>query len=110
MPFKDNSFDCSIILTVPHHTEYQKDIILDSMGVTKKRIIVLEDIYTNIIEKIIINVVDSIINLELRHPHLNRANPEWRIFFKAHGLKIITVRFPRRYLVFKPVLYELEKI
>lgn len=110
MPFVDNTFDCSMILTVLHHTNQQKELLDEAMRVTKKKIIVLEDVYTNKIEKYITQFVDIIINLELRHPRSNRTDSEWRGFFNSLGLKIVNVRFPKRYLVFKPVLYELEII
>jgi len=110
MPFVDNTFDCSMILTVLHHTTQQKELLDEAMRVTKRKIIVLEDIYTNKIDRYVTQFVDSIINLELRHPRTNRTDSEWRLFFKSLGLRIVNVRFPKRYLVFKPVLYELEII
>ena len=111
MPFKDNTFDCSMILTVLHHTDQQKEILKEAIRVTKNRIIVMEDIYTNKMDKFITQFVDSIINLELKgHPHSNRTDSEWRLFFKSLGLRIVNVRLPKRYLVFKPALYELEII
>ena len=111
MPFKDNTFDRSMILTVLHHTDQQKEVLKEAMRVTKNRIIVIEDIYTNKMNKCITQFVDSIINLEIKgHPHSNRTDSEWRLFFKSLGLKIVNVRLPKKYLVFKPVIYELEII
>ena len=92
MPFKDNTFDRSMILTVLHHTDQQKEVLKEAMRVTKNRIIVIEDIYTNKMNKCITQFVDSIINLEIKgHPHSNRTDSEWRLFFKSLGLKIVNV-------------------
>lgn len=110
MPFKDNTFDLSIILTVLHHTDKQDEVLKEAMRVTKKRILIIEDIYNNQIDKFITQIVDSLINLEIRgHPHSNRNDQEWKEYFKNLGLKISETKYPNRYLVFKPVIYELEK-
>lgn len=110
MPFKENAFDLSIILTVLHHTDRQDEVIKEAMRVTKKRILIIEDICNNIIDKLVTQIVDSLINLEIRgHPHSNRNDQEWKDYFKNLGLKISKTKYPNRYLVFKPVIYELEK-
>ncbi|NPV50693.1 MAG: class I SAM-dependent methyltransferase [Candidatus Methanofastidiosum sp.] len=108
MPFADNTFELSMILTVLHHTNHQKELIKEVMRVTKNRIIILEDIYTNRIDKLITKFVDGLINLELNGINSNRKDSEWRILFNNLGLKILNVRFLNKYLVFKPVIYELE--
>ena len=108
MPFKDKTFDTSIILTVLHHTDKQKEIIAEAMRVTRNKIVVMEDIHVNQMDKYITQFVDSLINLEIRgHPHSNKNDSEWKDFFQRLGLKIIDVKYPKRYLVFKPAIYEL---
>ena len=108
MPFADNSFGHSVTLTVLHHTNYQKELIKEVMRITKKRIIILEDKYTSRIDKFMTKFVDSLINLEFDGINSNRTDSEWRNFFNTNELKIVNVKFLKRYLVFKPVIYELE--
>jgi ubiquinone/menaquinone biosynthesis C-methylase UbiE len=108
MPFKENTFDKSMILTVLHHTNQQKILIKEVMRVTKNRIIIIEDVYTNKIDKLVTKFVDILINLEFNGIQTNRTDPEWRNFFNSNGLRIVNVKFLKRYLVFKPVIYELE--
>ena len=108
MPFKENTFDKSMILAVLHHTNQQKILIKEVMRVTKKRIIIIEYVYTNKIDKLVTKFVDSLINLEFNGIQSNRTDSEWRNFFNTNGLRIVNVKFLKRYLVFKPVIYELE--
>ncbi|NMC60940.1 MAG: methyltransferase domain-containing protein [Candidatus Methanofastidiosa archaeon] len=109
MPFRDKTFDMSIILTVLHHTNQQNQVLKEAMRVTRKKILIIEDIYNNKIDKFITQVLDSIINLEIRgHPHSNRTDSEWKEYFKSFNLKVLNVRYPPRYFIFKPVIYELE--
>ncbi|GAG39124.1 unnamed protein product, partial [marine sediment metagenome] len=76
IPFKKNKFDNALILTVLHHTPYPKKIIKEAKRVSKK-IIIIEDIYTNKIHKYVTYFVDSFLNLEfIGHPHSNKTDKE----------------------------------
>jgi ubiquinone/menaquinone biosynthesis C-methylase UbiE len=108
MPFKENTFDKSMILAVLHHTNQQKIVLKEVLRVTKNRIIIIEDVYINKIDKLLTKFVDSLINLEFDGINSNRTDSEWRNFFNTNGLRIVNVKFLKRYLVFKPVIYELE--
>ena len=61
LPYKNASFDSALILTVLHHTPDPKEVLLEAKRVAKK-IVVIEDIYTNPIQRYLTYFVDSIVN------------------------------------------------
>ncbi|MFW6252958.1 MAG: hypothetical protein ACOC4F_03410 [bacterium] len=76
-----------------------------------KRIIVIEDVYTNAAQKHLTFFTDSVFHLEFRgHTHSNRTDTEWRKAFVDLGLKleVATVRERRVLLFYRQVAYGLE--
>ncbi|KKQ80603.1 MAG: Methyltransferase type 11 [Parcubacteria group bacterium GW2011_GWC2_38_7] len=109
MPFPDNSFDTAIILTVLHHTPNPELILAEAKRVSKK-IIIIEDIYSNIFEKYLTYFFDSLLNFEFAgHPHTNKSDKEWKETFTKLGLKLIASKRKRSLLVFNHATYLLEK-
>jgi ubiquinone/menaquinone biosynthesis C-methylase UbiE len=109
IPFDDNKFDITLILTVLHHTPYPEKIIEEAKRVSK-RIIIMEDIYTNVFHKYITYFFDGLLNLEfIGHPHTNKNDKLWKETFDKLGLKIIETRYHSSYLVFRHATYYLEK-
>jgi len=109
MPFKDNEFDTSLISTVLHHTPDPEKILLEAKRVSK-RIIIIEDIYSNWLHKYITYFFDSLLNLEfIGHPHTNKSDKQWKKTFKKLGLKLIDTKYNTSFLVFKNAIYYLEK-
>jgi len=110
IPFKNNSFDQAMILTVLHHTPDPEQIILGAKRVAKQ-IVIMEDTYNNFFQKIATFVMDSIGNLEFfGHPHTNKNDREWRELFKKNGLKLLGVRKEKYMWVFEGTTYHLETI
>lgn len=108
MPFKDNSFDIALLLTVLHHTPCPEKVIEEAKRISK-RIIIIEDIYTNKLHKYLTYFVDSLINFEfVGHPHTNKSDKEWKGLFKQMGLKLKEIRYRRSFFVFKQAVYCLE--
>jgi ubiquinone/menaquinone biosynthesis C-methylase UbiE len=88
IPFKDNYFDISLLITVLHHCQDPEDVLKEAKRVSKK-VIVIEDVYDNTFEKYVTFVWDSLINLEFfGHPHSNKSHKEWRETFKKLDLKL----------------------
>ena len=109
LPFDDNSFNTALILTVLHHTSNPKEILLEAKRVADK-IIIVEDIYSNPIQKYLTFIVDSIVNMEFAgHPHSNKSDTEWKITFNKLGLKLKATRHDRFLLFFRQATYYLEK-
>lgn len=109
LPYEDDSFDTALLLTVLHHTPNPKEVLLEAKRVSKK-IIIIEDIYTNPLQKYLTYIVDSIVNMEFwGHPHSNKPDQEWRNLFKELGLTLKTTRYDRFILFFRQATYFLVK-
>jgi ubiquinone/menaquinone biosynthesis C-methylase UbiE len=110
LPFSDNEFDKTLVLTVLHHIPEHKDILREIMRVSK-RLIIMEDVYKNSVQKHATYFLDSLLGMEFEgHPHTNRTDREWRNLFNQLGLKIIDEKFSRSHLVFTHATYYLDKI
>ncbi len=89
IPFPDKAFDCALLLTVLHHTP-DPDAVLREAARVARRIIIIEDVYTNTLQKYMTFFTDSLFNLEFRdHPHSNRTDAEWRRSFERLGLTLV---------------------
>ncbi|MFQ5795282.1 MAG: class I SAM-dependent methyltransferase [Candidatus Bipolaricaulia bacterium] len=109
MLFEDDRFDVALILTVLHHTPHPEKVINEAKRVSK-RIVIIEDIYMNFIQKYLTYFFDSLLNLEFTgHPHTNKNDQEWKALFEQLGLKLKDAKYKRSLLLFKNVTYHLEK-
>jgi ubiquinone/menaquinone biosynthesis C-methylase UbiE len=92
IPFTDNSFDVSLIVTVLHHTADPEAILKEAKRVSKK-IIIVEDIYKNNLQKQFTFFNDSVLNFEFfGHPHSNKDDSGWKETFDKLKLKLIDDR------------------
>lgn len=108
IPFADQSFSVGIILTVLHHIE-EPDIVLKEATRVCKRLIIMEDIYHNSIQKRMTFFLDKMANLFYSPcPHTNRTDEEWKKTFEAMGLRLVSVSY--RYVIFviSQAIYEVE--
>ncbi len=109
IPFSDEAFHTVMLLTVLHHTTDPETILREAKRVGK-RIIVMEDIYSNTLQKWLTYGMDSLVNLEFRgHPHTNKTDAEWRRLFQELGLRVTKVRYHSVLVIFSQATYELEK-
>ena len=109
LPFKDEEFDVVQLITVLHHIKDPDFTVEEAIRVGKK-VIIMEDIYTNYFQKIITFIADSINNWEfIGHPHTNKTDQQWRELFKKNSMKIEKVEYYNFLLFFKQVTYTLTK-
>ena len=109
LPYKNSVYDSALLLTVLHHTDNPKEVLSEAKRVANK-LVVIEDIYTNPIQKYLTYLVDSIVNLEFSgHPHSNKSDNEWKDVFLELGLKLKEAKYDRFLLFFKQAVYYLEK-
>ncbi len=102
-PFDNKSFDTSLILFVLHHAAEPVNLIKEAKRVSKKRIIIKEDIYRNQVELFLTKVGDSIVNFEFfNHPHNNLKDSQWKKIFKQLDLKLVKVKYNRAVFLFFP--------
>jgi ubiquinone/menaquinone biosynthesis C-methylase UbiE len=110
MPFEDKAFDTAIILTVLHHTDEPEMIIKEAKRIAK-RIIIIEDIYKNPIQKYATFAMDWLVNLGYSYnPHTNKEDKGWRNTFQEMDLKLIHTTQWRVLLFFRQVLYILKTV
>jgi ubiquinone/menaquinone biosynthesis C-methylase UbiE len=108
LPFKDNSFDVVLLLTVLHHTIDVVSVLTEAKRVGKK-VMIIEDIYDNKIQQLLTYGVDSLVNLEFQgHPHNNRTDAEWQQLFQSLNFKLLDTFDYSFLLFFKQVVYVLE--
>lgn len=109
LPYKNNEFDIVQLITVLHHIKDPEKTIEEAIRVGKK-IIIMEDIYTNKLQKYTTFIADSINNWEFfGHPHTNKTDVEWRQIFEKNKLKIEKVEYYNFLLFFRQVTYILTK-
>jgi len=81
LPFPDNSFDVVLLITVLHHIKDPIEVLREAKRVAPK-IILMEDLHTNIFQKYLTFAMDSFMNREfLGHPHTNKTKEEWEKVF-----------------------------
>ena len=115
LPFPDNHFDATIALTVMHHTDDPEYYLSELKRVTKPggSIILIEEMYINQLDKILISSHDWVLNkLKKRVPvPLNfRSHTHYLEEFKRQGLQIIFKNEVRAFLTGMHLyIYQLRK-
>ncbi len=108
IPYQDQQFDIALLLTVLHHAHDPDRLLAEAQRVAR-RVIVIEDVYTNTLQKYLTFFTDSVLNLEFAgHPHNNRPDVEWRNTFKRLGLKLRHVADERFFMFFRQATYVLD--
>ena len=108
-PFPEKSFDTSLMITMLHHTPDPEKIVLEAIRVTKGRLVIMEDIYRNNLQRQLTYFTDSLVNLEFEgHPHTNKTDAEWQALFKDLDLKLVYREEFRTLVFFTQVIYVLE--
>ncbi len=109
MPFEDEVFDTGLILTVLHHTDDPVAVLRESSRVCK-RLIIIEDIYTNTIQQYMTYGMDTLVNLgHSNMTYQNKNDKEWKTTFKQLGLKVVSEKQKSVLLFFRQVTYVVER-
>ena len=114
LPFKDNSFDCILILQTLHHCTDQIQVLREAKRVAKHHIIIIEDVYGNKFEKLMTFLHDYISNRRkgVKCPYYFQTKKRWKEIFEGIGVKLKMEKgWKSRYLIirFKHVLFVLAK-
>lgn len=110
LPFETESFDASMLITVLHHCPNPEQVLAEAVRVSKKKIVVLEDVYSSWLMKHLTWFMDSLVNWEFKgHPHSNKSEAQWEAVFDAHNLKIKKKTKTNVLVIFTQVMYHLEK-
>lgn len=110
LPFESNLFDVAMLITVLHHCPNPETVFKEVVRISKNRIFILEDVYSNRIMKYLTWFADSIANFEfIGHPHTNKSEVEWEALFKEYRLNLIHKNKVKTLMIFTQVVYVLEK-
>ncbi len=105
IPYPDQSFDFSLLLTVLHHTPEPKRVLSEAARVGRK-ILVIEDVYKNKVQQYLTYFTDSLLNFEfIGHPHTNKSRKEWSSVCDELGLHLEVIRSDRFLLFFRQETY-----
>lgn len=109
LPFHNGSFDTSLLITMLHHTPDPAHILSEAKRVTNHRLVIMEDIYSNWLQRELTFFTDSLVNLEFaHHPHSNKTDAEWLALFQQMRLKLVYREDFRTLLFFRQVIYVVE--
>lgn len=88
MPFADNEFDKSLLITVLHHTENPVATLTEAKRISK-HLIIIEDIYHNVIQQYLTYFMDTLVNFGFSNmTYQNRNDREWKDIFSQLSLVI----------------------
>lgn len=91
LPFRDGTFDTTLMLLTLHHCESPEAVLDEAVRVTRRRLIVTESVYRNRRDRLWLDVLDGRLN-RLRHggrmpaPLAFRRAPEWETLFASRAL------------------------
>lgn len=109
-PFPDGRFRTCQLITILHHTPDPDHLIREAMRVAD-RIIIMEDIFINPVQRRLTFLADSIVNGEFfGHPHTNRSDAGWRDTFQRLGLRVEFSEEYRFLGLFRQVTYYLRRV
>ncbi|ADQ15713.1 class I SAM-dependent methyltransferase [Halanaerobium hydrogeniformans] len=109
LPFADNSFDTVLLLTVLHHIPEPEIVLKEALRVADK-VIIIEDVYTNPVQKYLTYFTDSLFNFEfIGHPHSNKTDKEWKETFKKLNLSLLYTKKENVLKFYTQALYHLQK-
>jgi ubiquinone/menaquinone biosynthesis C-methylase UbiE len=96
VPFDNGSFDTVLICLVLHHIPYanQATVIKEALRVTKKRLIIVEEVYSTSAEKIWLKINDKLGNITEPTMHMDysfRTKADWLSMLQIERTKNIEV-------------------
>lgn len=109
LPFKDNEFDVCLLRSVLHHTPNPEVVLQEAIRVAKK-LIIHENVVTNIFQRYYTYLIDCIMNKELIEPHTNKTDKEWRLLFNKLKLDLVNTIDEKAWLFLQNKIYFLKKL
>lgn len=108
MPFQDNAFDVALLLTVLHHTPVPETVLKETARVAKK-VIIIEDIYSNKIQQYLTYWMDGFINWKFSPcPRTNKTDEGWMNTFSALQLTTKTAVYKKILIFFQQATYFID--
>jgi ubiquinone/menaquinone biosynthesis C-methylase UbiE len=89
MPFPDDSFDISLLVTMLHHVADPEKVLAEAKRVTRGAVIVVEDLYRTSLGRWWTILRDVLYNFEfIGHPCQFRKKEEWSSCFERMGFHL----------------------
>lgn len=93
---------------VLHHVSEPSKLLNEAARVSNK-VIIIEDVYDSPIQKYLIYITDSIVNLEITgHLHTNNSHNGWKQTFEDLGLKLTNSSINDYIFLFRQATYVLN--
>jgi ubiquinone/menaquinone biosynthesis C-methylase UbiE len=92
IPFDNNSFDVTYAAFMLHHTTNIYTLISECARVTKRRILILEDIYINKFELLVMKFLDHVnlfTSTDMNIPMNFKKESEWLSLLERPGWKLV---------------------
>lgn len=90
MPFADKSFDVALLMGVLHHTSHPEAVVREAKRVTRKFLVVVEDLYHHSLGRFWTEWRDRLYNFEFAgHPCQFKKSDEWVAFFDQLGFTLL---------------------
>ena len=109
LPFKDSEFDICLLKSVLHHTSDPKIVLKEAVRVSKK-IVIYENVVTNIFQRYITYFSDCVMNQELIQPYTHKTDKEWRYLFNELELDLVKVTDKKTWYLLQDKVYYLKKL
>ncbi|MBI3306536.1 MAG: class I SAM-dependent methyltransferase [Candidatus Omnitrophica bacterium] len=88
-PFPDKSFDVSMLITVLHHVPFPEKIIAEVKRVTRRSVVLVEDLYHHALGRWWTVLRDQLYNFEFfGHPCNFKKREEWISLFGSLGFSL----------------------
>ena len=101
-------FDAALLLTVLHHSDNPELVLKETARIAKK-IVIIEDIYSNKIQQYLTYFMDTLVNLgHSKMTYQNKSDAEWKQVFEALQLKLVAESSRPVLLFFRQATYILE--
>lgn len=94
IPFKDKSFDTTYASFVFHHIQNIPQLLAECLRVTKKRLVILEDVPKNNLEKFITKMLDYsnlLLSDQMNIPMNFQSEKSWVHLFQQMNLNLVKV-------------------
>ena len=89
IPFPDRSFDVGLLVTVLHHVRFPEKVLAEARRVSRRFVIVVEDLYHHGAGRLWTILRDTFYTLEfVGHPRQFRKKEEWRKCFESLGFRV----------------------
>lgn len=96
LPFADQSFDVVYVALVLHHTRHPEDVLEECIRVTRKSLLVLEDVFQSPIERETLKVLDWIgnhtISSKIPFPFNFKSEVQWVSLFERLKFKLTHIK------------------